>query len=340
MRPTDAGACAQSWRNIMVPEVHPESFSAPLGARTDCKLVVVGGCPRSGTTWLQLLLAQHPDVATCNETYLFVYIDNLHQRWEQEHRSSQVRSVGLSHVLSGHEFYELCRNFAVSVVTKIQERRPGAQVVMEKDPGNILRGELILRLFPDAYFLHVVRDPRSVVSSLLAAWSGWGKSWAPRSVVTAARRWQEAIEAGDRLAKSTDRYRVVRYESLLSNGPDELAKILSWLELTQSADFPARAIEVCQIDRLRTASAETFAPWALEKEPEAFFRRGEAESWRRELTPSQVRIIEYLLGDLMVGLDYPRETGTRLRKPVAVRAREVYDATEWRFRQWLDALST
>src|SRR5215469_4920410 len=35
------------------------------------KYVLIVGCPRSGTSWLQRLLSQHPQVATTQETHLF-----------------------------------------------------------------------------------------------------------------------------------------------------------------------------------------------------------------------------------------------------------------------------
>jgi hypothetical protein len=306
----------------------------------DRKLLLVAGCPRSGTTWLQLLLAQHPAVATCTETYLFVYLNHMHRRWvDERNRTLGPRSVGLSQLLSDDEFYALCRNFAAGVLAKIGQLRPDSRVVLEKTPDNILRWELILKLFPDAHFLHVVRDPRSVASSLVAAGrSGWGAAWAPRSVVAAARRWREAIEAGSRLAKATDRYREVRYESLLSDGPEQLGEIFTWLGLPHDADFRRKIIEACRIDKLRTPSNDRYAPWAVEQEPPEFFRRGEAESWRKDLKPANVKTVEYLLGDLMRDLGYPPAIRGPVRKPVAVRVREVLDALEWRSRRWLERL--
>ena len=41
------------------------------GRPRDEDLLFIVGSPRSGTTWLQLLLAGHPEVATRGETHLF-----------------------------------------------------------------------------------------------------------------------------------------------------------------------------------------------------------------------------------------------------------------------------
>src|SRR5438876_565526 len=50
--------------------------SAPPMALADLDIVFVVGAPRSGTTWLQTMLAAHPEVASPQETYIFsAYVD-------------------------------------------------------------------------------------------------------------------------------------------------------------------------------------------------------------------------------------------------------------------------
>jgi hypothetical protein len=324
--------------------VDGKDLQAALDTPPGRKLVLIVGCPRSGTTWLQLLLSQHPKIASCNETAVFIYAGRLHGFWrEQSTRPASDRPHGLSELLSEEEFYGLCRDFAAAVLAKIGQLRPGAQVVVEKTPEHLLQWELILKLFPGAYFLHVIRDPRGVAASMLAASrSAWGATWAPKSLITATRRWRLAIETGRRLAAVTERYREVRYESLLADGPRELGQVLTWLGLPHTPDFPASAVDACQIDKLRSASSKVAAPWSLRQEPSEFFRRGEAESWRQELRKTDVKTLEYLVRDLMIELGYPLAGPDRLRKPVAVRLRHVADAihaaVEWRSKRWLDWL--
>ena len=323
-------------------ETQEEDSPASSGALPAPKLLVVAGCPRSGTTWLQLLLAQHPKVATCNETSLFVYVEGLQRRWSWEFdRSPSPRQVGLSRLLSQQEFDGLCRDFAAAVISKIGRLQPGAEIVLDKTPEHILQWELILKLFPDAYFLHVVRDPRGVAASMLAASrSPWGAAWASKTVVTAATRWREAIEAGRHLAKATDRFLEVRYESVLSDGPAQLERICEWLDLTYAPDFPAKAVEACRIENLRSGSSSIAAPWALKEEPPDFFRRGEANGWRDELRGVDVKTLEYLVRDLMVDVGYTPAVSGPLRKPFAVRLRDIADALAWRSQRlaaWLSA---
>jgi hypothetical protein len=267
-------------------------------------LLFVVGCPRSGTTWLQLLLAQHPAVATRNETNLFLYLDSLERRWEREKRGVHNRPMGLPEVLSDAEFYGFCTELAARTLGRIAESRPGARVVLEKTPVHVLHGRLILRLFPRAHFLHVIRDPRSVASSMLDAHATWGSHWAPNSLEDAARWWRRAIEAGRALQAATPRYQEVRYEAVIDDGPGTLERILRTLELPFPPGFAEQALQACHIDRLRSASKEVEAPWRLDREPEGFFRRGARDAWREEMAEDEIRAIEAVVGDLMVELGY------------------------------------
>src|SRR5205823_957842 len=75
--------------------------------------------------------------------------------------------------------------------------KPRATVVLEKTPAHTLHVPLIRRVVPQARFIHVIRDPRTVVSSLLdAAGRSWGSNWAPRDPYGAALLWQQHVEAG------------------------------------------------------------------------------------------------------------------------------------------------
>ena len=132
------------------------------------RIVFLVGGPRSGTTWLQLLLSRSPRIATANETHLFTgYTRSLFSAWK--HHQRNARALGLHHLMSEEEYLDLVRNFACKVMLRILDKKPEADVILEKTPDHILHWSNILKIFPDAHFLHIVSDPRSVVSSLCAA---------------------------------------------------------------------------------------------------------------------------------------------------------------------------
>lgn len=270
-------------------------------------LVFIVGCPRSGTTWMQLLLAGHPRVATANETFLFYrYLSALWREWEAE-EDRYARPLGLRHLLDEDQFLELCRGLAREVLSKIATS--DSPVVVEKTPGHVTTARLILDCFPDARFLHVVRDPRDVVCSLLAAEASWAEGWAPRDAHDAAHMWRDLVTRGCGIAEMTDAYREVRYEDLQADAAGELAGILSWMGLSNSPRTCREAARAASMDTMSGGGegddgAAGSRPWDTGREPKGFFRKGESGSWREDLTPLQLHTIEYVTRDVMPDFGY------------------------------------
>lgn len=293
--------------------------------------IFVVGCPRSGTTWIQLLLAHHPLIATSQETHLFsAYLGHAMRVWERETRALDGRrEVGLTAVIGWEEFRRACRAFTDTVFDAIMATRPAAELMLEKTPAHVEWAEQILALYPDAAFVHVIRDPRDVVCSLRSAGESWGRHWAPTNVSDGARLWRERVESGLRIARLTSRYHEVRYEVLVEDAAAALADVCRFLDLPVDDDFCTRAAEACRIDRLREgrSGGDLDSPWRLGTEPEGFFRRGQARGWREELTPAAVRRVEYLASPTMTDLGYEPVTSTERRSfRLALRM-----GLEWRF---------
>jgi hypothetical protein len=110
------------------------------------KYVFLVGCPRSGTTWLQLLLSQHPAISSCMETHLFVSLSRLAETWDWH--KTDVRGNGFQAVLPEDEFVALLRSFATAVLDRIGN----GTVILEKSPAHVRVAPLILRIIPEAWF--------------------------------------------------------------------------------------------------------------------------------------------------------------------------------------------
>lgn len=299
------------------------------------KLVFIVGCPRSGTTWLQLLLFQHPQIASGQETHLFnTYLRSLDRLWRMEADDRRSRCVGLQASLTRLQFDGLLRDFADGVFCQLASTNAGATVLVEKTPDHVQDWALILRLFPDAWFVHMIRDPRSVVCSLRHARRTWGAQWAPSSVIEAATQWVRAVEQGRRIASATGRYREVRYEDLESRGAETLLDTLQWLELGADRPFVESALAGCRIENLQSGSSGTASPWRLDQEPEGFYRRGRSEGWKDELSKGQLRLVEHVADTLMQDLDYARVTRRRRVRPLRLF---VHQATRTVLRRFLNS---
>jgi len=273
----------------------------------ELKRVFVIGCPRSGTTWMTLLLASHSSITAFQHSKFFHYLRALEKWWELKENPKQ-RPVP---IMQEEDFYALCRNFAVGVFDKVSERAGGVSVVVDKTPENVRISKSILNIFPEAYFLHVVRDPRAVFSSMRSAATTWTDRWEfPRKPLDGARFWRSAVQQGRTIQQSGNHYFEVQYEALHSQGPEALSNIFQWLDLPADDKLCAQAFEACRIDKVREKS----------RMPDGFFRKGLAEAWREELSAADIRLIEYVAGDLMQALGYQLCEKPLKRLPLSVRA--------------------
>lgn len=257
------------------------------------------GAPRSGTTWLQLLLSQNENVATSQETHLFTsFLAPLEKAWNSYDGNS--RKIGLQAVMGSPEFYELLRQIAQNVMDRIGN----TPILLEKTPAHVRSAELILKLFPEALFIHVIRDPRAVVNSLIKAGETWGNKWASTDVEKNAKLWKNDVLQGRRISDMTHRYFEIKYEVLLRDGEKSLAALFRFLGIEVTLDDCRTYLEECSLGRLQKGLSK--APWRLEEEPKGFYRSGRIDAWKEELPTRSVRKIEDIGGNLLSDLGYER----------------------------------
>ena len=276
------------------------------------------GCPRSGSTWLQQMLGAHPSIVSPQELSLFDrYVKAWVRLWEEDHDLMRVwprrRIKGLTVVFTTEEIEELLSRTIRETYAKVAELKPGATVLLDKDPSNSKQIGLIMRHLPDARFIHLIRDGRDVAASMVAAAAGWGDHWAPPTVHDAARRWRRRVKDAREASAASGRYVEVRYEDLLSGGPDVLAGLFTFCGV--ETDATQRA---CIYDRFsfkRMAGTESGnssmviggdAARLLRNgyhEPEGFFGEGRPGAWM-SWTPDERAEFDRTAGEMLRELGY------------------------------------
>lgn len=277
-------------------------------------LAFVVGAQRSGTTWVQRLLAAHPLIAAGQESHLFSsYLAAIWHRWWEERvfRAGGNRIIGLACYLTQDELIETMRHFAATVFSKIAAIKPEARWIVEKTPDHALHLPLIEMLFPESALIHVLRDGRDVVASLCNAHrQGWGRGWATAKVADAARRWFDWVQEIRHQSAFFKRTHVVRFEDLLQNGPETLSRMYDFLQIP----LPFAEVQAIYDQFSFTACAAGTAPESLVlagelqnqriTEPEGFFRQGKAGAWQDDLTPEEQAIVMDIAGKLLQELGY------------------------------------
>jgi hypothetical protein len=277
------------------------------------------GAERSGTTLLRLLLDHHPRVAWLNE---FEYAVDLmtedgwpdlrtYRRWLETHRVFQSTGFTINRWL---DYPSLLESFFAQKHARCGKAVVGATVHRHFDR--------LLSIWPQAKFVHLVRDGRNVAQSCI------GMGWAG-NVWTGSRRWLEAERLWDRIKAKVPapRRHEVRFEELLERPEEVLTGICEFI----GVEFDAAMLEIESDTTYRRPSSDL------------------ASDWSRSMRDHDVRLLEACIGALLVNRGYslsglpPMQVGLldRLRLHAQDRlARLLFRVRRYGWRLWAaDVLS-
>lgn len=260
-------------------------------------LIFVAGAPRSGTTYLQRLLAALPRIKTGQESHLFSLIGPLMRGWQAQARglSSDPRGgVGLPCYFDEKEFGNIVQTFIYQLVNHMVGSLQDGEYFVEKTPRNALYIDLINEFFPQAHIINIIRDARDVVASLLAASRSWGKNWAPKQADEAARMWcQRVNKAGSASRKlPTTQFMQVKYENLIQSPTKSLEKIINFLGIDATEGEIENAVAQNSLEIARKTGGTPIVKGGLAakysgqivKEPDGFVRKGKLSGWKKDLS--------------------------------------------------------
>jgi hypothetical protein len=232
-------------RTSAASSVRLQAGSDPLFERP----VFIVSPPRSGSTLLFETLARAPR--------LFTIGDESHQLIEGVPQlSPESRGFDSNRLLAEdatpvaaalrQRFYEALRD------RKGRAPQPGQRVrMLEKTPKNSLRVPFLARIFPEAHFIYLYRDPREVLSSMIEAWSsgrfrtyphlpGWaGAAWSlllvpgwreligrpVHEIVAAQWKVTTRLLLDDLQTLPVERCTIARYDALLADPTAEIDRL-------------------------------------------------------------------------------------------------------------------
>lgn len=201
---------------------------------SDCKFVFVIGAPRSGTTLVQRLISNHSNIHSFNgETSVFS-------------PKNIFRYERFAHIVD-ENVYDKVINSSDCIVTFFERLHfeglcsnvKDEGYILEKTPQHIKKLDFLIKHFPNAKFVHVIRDPRDCY------YSGKAAENIPQS--QSAKRynnyWLQCVNS--RVGIKNTNIIDVFYERLTSSPEKELTKIMNHLDLP---------LEVGQLDSTKNSS--------------------------------------------------------------------------------------
>jgi hypothetical protein len=276
--------------------------------------VFIVGCPRSGTTLFQRVVDAHPELAVIDET---LWILRLYRRSEGVTADGLVTPRVIDDLLADRRFVRLDLPIAdverlldggrtpytrfVSGIFDLYGRSRGKPLVGDKSPGYVRRIPTLHQLFPEARFVHLIRDGRDVALSA----TGWKKAdrifrgwpdWPDDPWTTAALWWERSVRLGRDASGllPPGRYHEVKYEALVADPTAESRKLCAFLDLPYDEAMVRFHEGRTRPQRGRGTKSQWLPPTSGLRD------------WRTQMSADALERFEAAAGDLLDELGYGR----------------------------------
>lgn len=275
------------------------------------QLVFLVGLPRSGTTWLQKLLGNHPDVGTAQESHLFNhFLGKQIESWDHMMAFEDGRGgIGIPAYQRETEFMDMMHRQVREVLSNCDEYGKGS-VFLEKTPDHIRHILDIQRVVPEAKVILMLREPADIIESMLSAGSGWGRHWAPGSVISAIRLcyYFSRKASADYSKADQSKIHTVRYEDLRQDPDSVIQGLLQFMKLDASSE----SIDLMKNSKFELHRYGEFAERSgstIVEEPEGFARKKKGK-----LSLVQRMLIKATIGKESFFSDVEKATPLKLLK--------------------------
>lgn len=274
---------------------------------------------RTGLTLLRLIFDSHPELAVAHEPRFLVPMAGKHRRYE---RGGEVDVASFVEDLYGFGNFRRLgipeddvraaladvppADFAAAVrsVFGLYAASRGKRLYANKSPLSVTFLAPLGQLFPEARFVHLVRDGRDVALAYLERDKG------PSSVAEAAFHWHLRVARGRRSGErlGPDRYREYRYEDLIDDPEATVRDICRFLEL----DYHPQMLDYGD-------AAAGFLAEAKHPEDHQHLALAPTKGlidWRVSMSPQDLAMFEAIGGDLLEELGYERAAEKKVPAPV------------------------
>lgn len=251
-----------------------EAKSELAGEKNSGPIFLVGA-ERSGSTLVRLMLDHHSHIRFVGEfEYAVDFMTDAdtwpdmdaYAQWLSTDRIFQVSGLALK---PGQSYAEQVRGFLDQFHERSGKPIIGATVHRHFDR--------LLKIWPNARFIHLIRDPRDVARSRIQM--GWeGSFW------HASQVWVEAEQLWEQMAPRLPESRRIdlKYENLLAEPEAELSRICNWMNIQ-------------------------YDPGMLDYHEQTTYQSPDPSlcyQWRRRISPIGIQQVEAVTGALLTSRGY------------------------------------
>ena len=295
------------------------------------------GVARSGTTILSLMLDAHPRIAIPYESHFFVDYYRNRDSVNRKLANPDARKEVMAGILNERYVREWdytpslesldlseCTDLAgaIRAVYEAYADHHGKDIWGDKTPGYITHINVLNDLFPDAKFIHLIRDGRDVALSLMKQWFG------PNDFVSALKFWKERALVGERMLAMlpADRVFALKMEELALYPEETLRNLCHFLEIEFVPEMLTAFNQNAAAkvgDRIGTHHTGLSGPLDISN----------VTRWDKELSAADQAIAWEYAGSLFEEFGYP----TGIKRHWAKSYRKVYhrfsESIQWRLKR-------
>jgi len=266
--------------------------------------LILLGVSRSGTTLLRVILDRSPGIALPDESFFVPLLARRHRGRIDVARFlddlSRIPSLAAWGLSPGEVARRLRPGMptgeAIAAIFETYAEREGKPRWGDKTPMYMRHLSLLERLFPDAQYVHLIRDGRDAAVSFLRMPEGtFTRTWAhPESAAGFACLWRVEVEAARELGGRVGpaRYLEIRYEELVSDPESTVRAICAFAEIP---------FEPAMLDYARAVDVSDKAHQQRLLQPPTVGVR----DWRSELGQRDAGAFEAIAAPLLADLGYP-----------------------------------
>jgi len=212
-------------------------------------MVFILGKERSGTSLLQNMLNAHPCIIAPSESKFalllypkFGYIKNWSEKDVLHFADALYTEPLFSHVWQPDkkklidELLAIKDNADYGLMCKVaylqmRKDKTNVRLISDKNPHYVLFTDTLLKIFPNAKFIHIVREPRDNIYSHIA-------SFKDKNTIFRAYQWLEFNSIAEKEKKKMpSSYFTVIYEDLVNNTEGVMRKLCDFLKIEYSPEM-------------------------------------------------------------------------------------------------------
>lgn len=288
---------------------------------SDYQQLFILGAPRSGTTFLSSLLKHEfygnpfesqfiikyqikaRDMDLSNQSVFNNIVQGILKERAVAQYVTQLDIDAFYDSLNGDmTYYEIVNRICLLVNVESSDLNDitGVHAWADKTPHYLENLDEIVRLFPDARFIYIVRDGRDVALSLLK------KPWGPNNIYSCAQLWKRYNEKFTGLINDLEqdnRLLKLRYEDLSSDIEQTIKSIFGFLQIPVSDD---------KISHLS-----------------ATLINSNYDKWMTQMSPRQIKIFEAVAHNTLTRFDYRLHAKPGKISPVSAFFYKLHNKTVW-----------